>query len=382
VTRPDEHRAHPHDPDADRLSAAWNDLVAGRQPIERDELTDAVQSLHAGAPNHQPTSAFKEELRENLMHATVPIEMAGLRQPPRLREQAADPRSRVPSILGGRAVRWTAIAATVALLLTTLAAGYLGGLYPSVNKPEPTGLAALYTGTPAAGTPAADPCIAALPYVPCGYVAGMIGSAMIMPANLPNDALQVSRVQLQGWEVPGTATVTFTDSHNPVTGVAVDIVVGGAYLAEFSAPVVIARPSPEGTIFYQYPEADSAVELSRGDSVTYEIGTRREVKNRFGATTLQFKTVLFYEGDASPDNALGGGQHQSEVEGDGPLPKALSDYSDGEIGVWLTYAHVPKGDSLSPQVLNMSAVLGPVGNIEAQDNPNDGFVVWLSASRG
>jgi len=210
----------------------------------------------------------------------------------------------------------------------------------------------------------------------------MVGTAIIVPANLPDEALKVSKVQMQGWEVPGSETVTFTEPINPVTGVAIDVVVGGAYQATFSAPVVVSRPSPEGTTFFQYPEAGSSVELSRGDSVTYEIGTRREVKNRFSATAIQLKTILFYEGDASPENTLGGGQYQAKTEGDGTLPMALSDYSGSGVTVTLTYVHVPPDDSFSPHMPNMSAVLGPVGNIEPQDNPNDGFVVWLSASRG
>ena len=68
--------------------------------------------------------------------------------------------------MGGRAVRWTAIAASIALLLTTLAAGYLGGLYPQGSGSEPTrNVAAPYlvngtpvAGTPASGTPVANVC--------------------------------------------------------------------------------------------------------------------------------------------------------------------------------------------------------------------------------
>ena len=154
MTRPGSNSASPHDPDADRLSAAWNEIVAGLEPIAEDDLTATARSLHAGAPDHRPTATFKDNLRETLMQTAVPIETPGLRQPPRLREQAREPRLRIPSIVGGRAVRWTAIAATVALVLTTLVTGYLGGLYPPDKGPEPTrNLAAPYTGTPASGTP-------------------------------------------------------------------------------------------------------------------------------------------------------------------------------------------------------------------------------------
>jgi hypothetical protein len=391
VTRPGPNSATPHDPDADRLSAAWNELVVGRQPVERDELTDAIQSLHAAAPDHRPTSTFRDDLREQLMHATAPIAIPGRRQPPRLREHAAVRRSRVPSILGGRAVRWTAIAATIALLLTTLAAGYLGGLIPAGNESEPTrNVAAPYlvngtpvAGTPASGTPVANVCDTVGQYLPCGPNPE-VGPGMFDPSRLPAEALAVTKAQLQGWEVEGSGKVAFSAPHYPVSGVAVDVVVMGAYRATFSAPVTVYRVYPGGGGTFQFPEAVAQIELIRGDSVSYQIGTKTEMENPFHSWTLKFKTALFYDGDPSPGNIGAAGNVQVRVDGDGTLPKPLAELGAPEISVEISYATLPDVGAPISGTTFLTPVIGPVASTQALGGTNEGFVVWVStgASRG
>jgi len=99
VTRQDPNSALPHDPDADRLSAAWNEIVAGLEPFAEDDLTATARSLHAGAPDYKPTPTFKDELRETLMQTAVPIDMPALRQHSRVQRQAGEPRWRIsPSV--------------------------------------------------------------------------------------------------------------------------------------------------------------------------------------------------------------------------------------------------------------------------------------------
>ncbi|HET7055720.1 MAG TPA: hypothetical protein VFI12_04605 [Thermomicrobiales bacterium] len=387
MTRPDQHRASPHDPDADRLSATWNDLVAGRQPVESDELTDAVQSLHAAAPTYRPTSTFRDELREQLMHTAMPIEMPGVRQQPRLREQTAEPRLRVPTVLGGHAVRWTAIAATIALLLTTLAAGYLGGLLPAGNGSGPTrNVAAPYlvngtpvAGTPVSGTPVANVCDTVGRYLPCGPNPE-IGPGMFDPSRLPAEALDVTKAQLQGWEVEGSGTVTFSAPHNPVTGVAVDVVVMGAYRAKFSAPVTVYRAYPGSGGVWLYPEAGAQIELSRGDSVSYQIGTKTELENPFNAWTLKFKTALFYDGDPSPGNFGAAGNVQVRIDGDGTLPKPLAELGAPEISVEISYATLPEVGAPISGTTFLTPVIGPVASTQVLGGPNEGFVVWVSTN--
>lgn len=66
--------APPHDPDADRLGAAWNDLVTGKQPAigdRNDELVEIVRGLHRGAPTVSPGSRFTTDLKEKIMTSTL-----------------------------------------------------------------------------------------------------------------------------------------------------------------------------------------------------------------------------------------------------------------------------------------------------------------------
>ena len=382
MTRPDQHRAHPHDPDADRLSAAWNEIVAGLEPFAEDELTATARSLHAGAPDHRPTSTFRDDLRETLMETAVPIEMPALRQPPRLREQASESRLRIPSIMGGRAVRWTAIAATVALLLTTLTAGYLSGLYPPDRGPEPTrNVAAPNTGTPTAGTLVAHDCVDVPRYFQCGATSS-VGVGMVVPGKVQADALDVTKAQLQGWEVDGAETVSFSAPKSALTGMAVDVVVVGAYQATFSVPVAVARAYPGGNYSWEYPDAGTVIELSRGDSVTYQIGTKTEVRNAFEAETLKFKTILFYEGDPSPENTAGGGGFRARIDGDGTLPKPLGELGSPEVHVQLSYVTLAEGEAPPTGTRFITPVFGPVASTQALGGPNEGFVVWVSTNAG
>jgi len=391
VTRQGPNSAIPHDPEADRLSAAWNEIVAGLEPFVEDDLTAAARSLHAGAPEHRPTSTFRDELRETLMQTAVPIEMPGLRQPLHLREQAAESRLRTQPRLGKRAVRWTAIAASIALLLTTLAAGYLGGLYPQGSGSEPTrNVAAPYlvngtpvAGTPASGTPVANVCDTVGQYLPCGPNPE-VGPGMFDPNKVPAEALNVTKAQLQGWEVEGSGTVAFSAPHNPVTGVAVDVVVMGAYRATFSAPVAVYRAYPGGGGAWQYPEAGAQIELSRGDSVSYQIGTKTELENPFNGWTLKFKTALFYDGDPSPGNFGAAGNVQVHIDGDGTLPKPLAELGAPEISVEISYATLPEVGTPIRGTSFLTPVIGPVASTQVLGGPNEGFVVWVStgASRG
>ena len=127
------------------------------------ELIATVRSLHASAPDHRPQSEFRDNLREQLMDTAIPSTMPGRAQKVRAQGEFTGvrpigigaSRSRVPQALRGTAVRWAAIAATIALLLTTLGAGYLGGLIPQGKDPDGDECGRTLPGTPAAGTPVA-----------------------------------------------------------------------------------------------------------------------------------------------------------------------------------------------------------------------------------
>jgi hypothetical protein len=394
MTRQGPNSAHPHDPDADRLSAAWNDIVEGFPPSTDSadaELIATVRSLHASAPDHRPQSEFRNNLREQLMDTAVPITKPGFARVGQARDSfigmrpARAARSRIPQVVRGGAVRWVAIAATIALLLTTAFGAWRGGIIPSNQKPNGTNVAAPFLGaTPeSSGTPAADPCGNVPRYIPCGGNSE-VGVGMFDPKSVPGEALAVTKAQLQGWELDGSETVQFSTPVEPVLGVAVDVVIMGAYRATFSAPVSVFRAYPGGGGTWQYPDSGTAIELSRGDSVSYQIGTKTEVENPFTATTLKFKTILFYDGNSSPENLMADGNFRIRVDGNGTLTEPLAELGAPEISVRLGYISPMPGMELPSATRFYTPVIGPVASTQALGGSNEGFVVWVStdASRG
>jgi hypothetical protein len=120
--------AFPHDPDADRLGAAWNDLVTETQPDvdDRDaELFEVVRALHRGAPIVTPDARFKANLKEHIMTSAASLATASeinrrpLRDLLTLRRAWAIPeRPRTSSRL------FPALISAAMLLATLGAAGY------------------------------------------------------------------------------------------------------------------------------------------------------------------------------------------------------------------------------------------------------------------
>jgi hypothetical protein len=392
VSKQDYDRPTAPDSDEDRLGAAWDEIIAGRDPLTRGDeaLTVTVRSLHAGAPVAHPDPTFRHQLKEHVMDAAVPAALPGTPRPARTQPSSVlNPVAPLP-LAGRRPVRWLAIAATIALVLATGLAAWFGGLIPSDDGPKRTNIAAPAAATPDLGTPVADACSELLPYIPCGNTSELIGTGTIVRANVSDDPLAASRVQMQGWEIDGSGVVNFAAPANPISGVAIDSVVFGAYQATFSVPVVVTRLYPGGGWAYEYPEANMMIELGSGDSVSYQVGTKTEVRNPFAAKTLKFKSVLFYEGDPSPENLQPDGEYRVRVDGDATLPKALSEYDTygtGEINVWITYSTVLPGYPFPPEWDQLSTgridyVLGPVASTLVLGSPEEGFVVWLVQSMG
>ena len=144
--------ATPPDSDADRLSATWNEIVAEGMPADQfdRDLIETVRAVHASASGPLPDPAFTTNLREKLMDMTLPAPGTGAR--PTARE--CDTPLRLPRPMRGSFPRrWTAIAATLALLLTTLLA-ISPALSQEMQRPQATSI-----GLPSrhsdAGTPEA-----------------------------------------------------------------------------------------------------------------------------------------------------------------------------------------------------------------------------------
>jgi hypothetical protein len=386
VTRESPHSAHPQDPDADRLSAAWNEIVAGLDPIAEDDLTATARSLHAGAPDHRSTSTFRDNLRETLMQTAVPIEMPALRQPPHIREQASESRLRIPAIMGGRAVRWTAIAATVALLLTTLWAGYLGGLYPPGSDSDPTNLAAPLTGTPVSAPPTSsdiqatrDSCGELGLYFVCGPNQ-WVADAVIDGDVLGTGSSSETGVRMEGWELDGGKGLSFREGPPSERGMGIDLIVSGAYSAKFSQGVIVSRPMPGGGKAVEYPAANTVVELSRGDAVVYVLGTKMEMGNPLARTVLVLKSIVISDGNSTQDSYVTSGDYRYHLDGTGRLPQALSEMPSHNLTIALTY--VPKGMWAPSEDLKTRVVLGPVASMQAEQQGSEGFVVWAFVPQG
>jgi hypothetical protein len=277
--------------------------------------------------------------------------------------------------------RWTAIAATLALLLTTAAGGYFGAFGGNGNNDHQATMLAAAQATPDAGTAEAyvDPCAGVEPYLPCG-TNPWIGQGMITTQGLTAAQRSVNKVQMQGWEIDAGEQVTITQGTDPVVGIGADIVISGAYTATFSAQVLVSRPTPGGGTYFQRFDANAQVELSRGDMVTYALGTKQSLGNALTSTMLQFKSILFSDGDVSPESLGFSGNFRSRIDGDGALPANTWDHADDGISVLVTYQN--KGIPAPPEDADIGLVLGPVASTLAGGGPDEGFAVWVSWAMG
>jgi hypothetical protein len=385
MTRQDQQSAHPHDPDADRLSAAWNDIVEGFPPSTDSadaELIATVRSLHASVPDHRPQSEFRNNLREQLMETAVPITTPGFARVGQARDSfigmrpARGARSRIPQVVRGGAVRWVAIAATIALLVTTAFGAWRGGIIPSNQEPNGTNVAAPFLRATPANV--VDRC--QVPSTARPYGANpLIAQGLIVGASFSEEVLAVTNVQMQGWKLAAGEEVQFADQGRETKGVGVDVVVNGAYAATFSTEVTVSRPIPGGGGGqFEYPGAHELVELSRGDAVTYQIGTRIDVQNKFQSQALEFQSILFYAGDPPVENRAATSRFESHVDGDSTLAEPLDHYASPDITVLITFLR--QGCAVPQDTDTLHRVLGPVPTtIYTGEAPGLGFIVWLSA---
>lgn len=288
-----------------------------------------------------------------------------------------------PGAVGKAATRWAAVAATIALLLTTALGGYLAGIVPSGKGPNATNIAAPFAGTPESGTPQGmeDPCGERFVGQPCGSNA-WTGEGQIVFEMVPEDDLSVASIQLQSWELEGGEKVTLADTEGELRGVGFDVILNGAYTATFSSPVTVSRPIPGGGgVQFEYPETNTSVELSRGDAVTYQIGAKIELQNQFLGQLLQFQSILFYEGDPSASIRVAEGRFDARIEGDGTLATPLNEYSTREISILVTF--LKGGYAIAPDTRITQRVLGPVATeLYTGEAVGEGFIVWISVRQG
>ena len=400
---PDLNGATAPDPDVEQLSVAWNAIVSGRQPSAEpaNHELHMVHRLHAEAAPPAPRPAFKHQLREQIMTASMPVSMpapspvtahVGARSLPALPSQnlasggVAMPR---------RVSRWAAIAATITLLLTTGLAAYLsvGRLSP---PDEPGTAGAVIAGSPSA-SPTSDyvnPC-PGQPYFPCGPDM-RVGFAFVAGSLYPSEAVTGSNVTMLGWQVAPGDTITFDPNDLRVLpGIAIDIVTDGAYRATFSGPAMVTRSKPLGTSS-TYPKAGEVVELSKGDAVSFQQGTRVELTNPLTTRLLHFKSIVIHEDleaySTEPEGAPpiegnpGGGAVDITEDGTGTLSVPIAQRPRQEFGIYLTYAQVHPDEPLPTTVGDSSVIMGPVApkEYEYRGDPveGEGYIVWDYMPKG
>lgn len=383
--------AVPSDAEADRLSAAWNDIATGIPPNVDDvdpellrlarRLSDRPVAIHA-----RPT--FREHLKETIMQSpTVALPTRTLRPTPLAEpfgQSGARPALReIPKLVARSGMRWAAVAATIALLLTTAAGGYLTDVGRPGGGGTGTNVAAPNTGSPEAdGTPASARCVIGGDlYTPCGGQLPNIIASLGVYGEFSAEDLAVTRVQMQRWQIAGGQSIEFTTPVTELTGIGMDVVINGAYTATFSAPVTIADDQSRIRGLYTYAPANEVVELVTGDVVIYELGTKIEVSNPFLHSLLQFKSVVIHDGDAFQANLGSPEQVRMTVDGDGALPKPISDYAPSGLQLFLTYSQIWPGSPFPPDTDIGVIVLGPVDPVSGPVG-TEGFILWAVQGKG
>lgn len=390
---------HPNgraDPDAaaERLSSEWDAVVTGHAvEIDDEGLVAVAQRLHATATIARERPGFRQDLRDTLMHApTTALPIPGTLLVRRIDPSAPRPFSLLPAALRRSGGRWLSLAATVALLLTTAAGGYLASVglpgkdsrdptIGAVGAPSPDG-----TPTRPTGEEIVASCQELQPYVPgCGAMPNVVSQGLIVGSALPGANLDVTRVQLWRFQVEAGRQIEYDTSVEPVVGVGMDMVINGAYAAQFDGPVVVARNQAGIRVLSEYPAAGVDVELVRGDVVTYGLGTKRYVRNVLSTSILQFKTVLFYDGTPFPDTLLTDTNSESDwsatVDGEGTLPNPLAGYRNQKVSIVLTYSVLYEGIPFPPDTKLGSVILGPVDPVNGPVG-TEGFVLWAISVGG
>ena len=377
--------------DAERLSAAWDDLVSGRL-IETDDegLVTVASRLHARSTTVRERPGFRQDLRDSLMQSPSMALTDSDVSPSRHAHPHSSELSALPPMTALRKAggRWISLAATIALLIATAAGGYLataglpgdagrapsvGGLQDATPSPFPT---------PAWGAEQfqCGPGNTFDPYLPCSLGQEAIG-ATELNGTYSTAARAVSKAQMQSWEIAGSQRLTFAPPRTPVVGIGVDFVIDGVYVGTFSTEVTVTDDAGPYARPYASVPAGTPVELESGDIVTYELGTKLGLANPLASSPLLIKSVVFFDGDPSPVNLVESGEYTARVDGDGALPKSIDQYGDRQPGIIINYVYIDEGYPFPPAGSKKSVVLGPVDPLDGPVG-TEGFVVWAMDGKG
>jgi hypothetical protein len=373
------------DQDLDRLArGAGQGFTPNGHFSETTRAAETCHALDASDPSADPRPAFlvqlKEQLELNAMDTVLPFPDA-----PFSTASAGVQRPRAgvrPIQTLVRPLRHPAIGgiATAALLVVTLVGAYFAFLGPQGESGgTPTVPAVAPAASPSPDSAESYLCESADPYFGCAFNAlRLVGSGGIWSPNLSDAAREARQVQLQGWAVAPGSTITGIDGSSETTGVVVDVVLSGIYVATFDVPVVVNLGGiTEGMI--QYLDPGTTVELGSGDAVTYQLGGLTDLHNPLSVRRLEFKRAVVYEGDISAFSTTTDGV-TTRVEGDNTLPQAIGSFRSEAI-VQLWYIHVLPGTTFPPTQFADDTIIGPV---DSQRGPasSEGFVLVIGPSAG
>lgn len=350
-----------------------------RNPLRNANATESetfdavVRILGRDQADIRPNDAFKSNLRSNLISADA----ATIRAAHGSGIQINRPRS--ITTVGGR---WLAIAATVALLLTTVAGAWIGLNRDSANDGQTPGFAALASPEATALPDGRGYCDRVAPSAPCAGQ-GEVGLAYVRFYDSSDEAKAVTQVELQRWTIPANGEVVRSIEPKEVAGFAIDFVNDGLYQATFFAPVAVMRQEATELFQIEYLEAGTLVELGQGDSVTYPIDTRDRVVNGSDHGDLVIRTAFLHSGDISAGNLMQLSNATSETIGTAILAKPLSDYYVGDVFLSLNYITEPLDLGAGTYERDPYVyILGPVDYQDWSESGQGGFVLWLVIPRG
>lgn len=382
----------PEWPDAERLSLAWNALAQGESDATAaldPEDAAVIERLRAFARGPNPRPDFVSQLKEQLMDSSIPLTTGGTihREPP---FPIVQPRPQAPA---GWRQRWgdssrrsLGAVATIALLVVTLVGTYLAVSWSNPGGNDQRDTAGLVTGaTPAANaSPEASPRAAFVcpsdAWFGCPDPLRLVGGGIVWHPNLEDAVLEARQVQLQGWAVAPGAAVVGVDGGDAASGVVVDFVLSGTYVATFDVPVVVGPGGWTNDRPIEYLDAGETVELGRGDAIAYQLGGLVELHNPLSQQRIEFKRAVIYEGDVSAFSATADGV-TTRVEGDATMPEALGAVGQGNTWVQLWYGWVLPGMEFPPQQWATDTVIGPVDPQRAPEGI-DGFILWIGSLEG
>ena len=233
-----------------------------------------------------------------------------------------------------------------------------------------------------------DQCEGVAPYIPCRQNS-IVGEGAVGIAWLDSDLLQGRNLSLYRWSLGSQVIESSGFETADNVGFAVDIVERGAYRATFTADVVVYRsevsevPGADG--FYRSlfdRAAGEVVELSRGDSVTYPLGTRDTVQSAFEGpdSELYVSTIVLAESDQTVLPLESG----ATLVGSSLLPMSLPEMMGGQVTdiafFKLLFSEI-RGEPTFPETSQFGdLLLGPI--YSSAGRPEFAYMIWVQYSRG